>query len=492
MQIQSMTYLLFFFLVCLFYYVIPLKLRRPWLLAVSWAFYLTVASRLAYYLAGITLLSYCLGLMLEKKRKTVSAGTALALSLAVTFAALAVVKYGGFILGNVNWTLKALGAGFGIKVPQILQPVGLSFFTFAAAGYLMDVFRGAREAERNFLSYALFLSFFPTIMAGPIERSTNLLRQIDEIHLIRLDTAKVRHGLLTMLYGYFLKIMLADRLSILVNTAFAKYASYGGTVLCLALIAFSIQLYCDFAGISTIALGAGEVMGFSLIQNFETPYFSMSVAEFWRRWHISLSYWFRDYLYFPLGGNRKGAFRKYVNVMIVFLVSGLWHGAGWNFIVWGGLHGLYQIAGSLLRPVRQKIGAWCHVDPDNAGNRFWRRLSTFLLVSFAWLFFRAGSLTQALQILQKAVSHWAPWQFFDGTLLKMGLNGADFIIIVVSLGILLAGSLCQYRGVDWKSKLLEQGFAFRAAVYICSILLLLIFGVWGPSYSASSFIYVDF
>ncbi len=494
MQFQSMIFLIFFFVLCIVYYAVPGKLKKYWLLLVSWVFYLSLSFEFPFYLLAVTLFSYVMGIAIERMSHNShrKRNLFLAFALVGTFSALAVIKYGGFFTENAARFLEILQVDPPFSKLQLVQPIGLSFFSFQAAGYLIDVYRGKRTAEKNIISYALFLSFFPIIMSGPIERSTNFLAQIDESAKIRIDTNKIRHGLLEMLYGYFLKIMVADRLNIFVNTVFSDHQAYGGVVLTLAVIAFGIQLYCDFAGISTIALGAGEVLGFSLIRNFETPYFSLSVGEFWRRWHISLSTWFRDYLYIPLGGNRKGVARKYLNLMIVFLVSGLWHGAGWSFIVWGGLHGLYQIIGGLLKPVRLKIISAFHIDPDLPGNRFLKMAFNFALINFAWLFFRAESLTQSLQIIWQSVSMWNPWELFDGTLLTLGLDWPDMMVLLLSLIILLIMSVCQYKNIDWKTNLMNQGFVFRAIVYVACITALVVFGIYGSSYSASSFIYVDF
>lgn len=494
MQFQSVIFLIFFFALCIVYYAIPGKLKKYWLFLVSWIFYLSISFEFPFYLLIVTLFSYAMGIMVERishssRRKR---NLFLAFALVGTFSALTVIKYGGFFTENVARFLHILQVDPPFSKLQLVQPIGLSFFTFQAAGYLIDIYRSKRPAEKNIISYALFLSFFPIIMSGPIERSTNLLAQIDESDKIRIDTNKIRHGLLEMMYGYFLKIMVADRLNIFVNSVFSNHEAYGGGVLTLAVIGFGIQLYCDFAGISTIALGAGEVLGFSLIRNFETPYFSLSVGEFWRRWHISLSTWFRDYLYIPLGGNRKGIWRKYLNLMIVFLVSGLWHGSGWSFIVWGGLHGIYQIMGGLLKPARLKIISLLHINPDLPGNRFLKMLFNFALINFAWLFFRAESLTQSIQIISQSISMWNLWELFDGTLLTLGLDWPDILVLILSLIIVLVMSVCQYKKIDWKTNLMSQGFLFRATVYVTCITILVIFGIYGSSYSASSFIYVDF
>lgn len=236
---------------------------------------------------------------------------------------------------------------------DILLPVGISFYTFQALGYTIDVYRGDTCAEKNFFQYALFVSFFPQLVAGPIERSSHLLQQLATPHKFNSEEAK--SGLLLMLWGFFLKIVLADRIAIFVDWVYGDYHTFGGWYLIVATALFAIQIYCDFAGYSIIAMGAAQILGIRLMENFQSPYLAVSVADFWRRWHISLTSWFRDYLYIPLGGSRCSKWRKYMNKMIVFLVSGLWHGAKISFVVWGGLNGLYQIIGEILQPLRDKL-----------------------------------------------------------------------------------------------------------------------------------------
>ena len=238
-------------------------------------------------------------------------------------------------MSNVN----AMLAQFNFELIQpafdVVLPVGISFYTFQALSYTVDVYRKDIYAEKNILKYALFVSFFPQLVAGPIERSKNLLIQFNKEH--HFDYNRVKNGLLLMLWGFFMKLVIADRVAMVVDQVYNNYTQYAGFEIAIATVFFAIQIYCDFGSYSNIAIGAAQVMGFTLMENFRQPYFSKSVAEFWRRWHISLSSWFRDYLYIPLGGNRKGKVLKYINLMIVFLTSGLWHGASWHFVVWGGL-----------------------------------------------------------------------------------------------------------------------------------------------------------
>ena len=495
MQYQSIEFLIFLFLVCLVYYGGPKAMRRCWLLLASWAFYLTLSAELAFYLAGITVVSWMFGLWIGKV-KSRPKGTRrfiLAVAIIATLASLIVVKYGNFVLENIKCVIEGLSLDMSPSHGlELIQPVGLSFFTFMAIGYLIDVYQGKRKSEKSLIAYALFMAFFPMIMSGPIERSTGLLQQIDECHNIKMDTYKIRHGLVTIFYGFFLKVMVADRLNILVNTVFSAPETYGGCILVLAVVAFGIQLYCDFAGVSAIAIGSAEVMGFSIMKNFDNPYFAVSVSEFWRRWHISLSSWFRDYLYIPLGGSKKGKWRKYLNLMIVFLVSGLWHGAGWTFIIWGGLHGVYQVAGDLLKPVRKKIVDVCSIDAEGVGNRVLRMIFNFILVDFAWMFFRAADMNQAIVIMKRAVAAWNPWELFNGVILELGLGWPDLTVLLICLMIVLVMSVLEYNKIEWKDALLQQGFPVRLLVYVGCITALIVFGIYGPAFSASSFIYVDF
>ena len=345
MLFNSLQFAVFFPAAALIYFILPGKLRCAWLLAASYVFYMSANPKYAVLLLFSTGVTYAGGLLLgrvpQKRKKAV-----LALCFAASLAVLALFKYFDFLLGNLNAALGLLGAGPVSSPFSFALPVGISFYTFQALGYLVDVYRGDTKAERNFLRYALFVSFFPVILSGPIERSTNLLRQIRELPKKKLwNFDRVTGGLTLMLFGLFQKMVIADRIAILANQVFDNYRMHEMFGLAVGAIAYTIQIYCDFASYSMMALGAAKVLDFGIMENFNTPYFARSMREFWRRWHISLSSWFRDYLYIPLGGSRCGKLRRYFNLMVTFLVSGLWHGASWSFVVWGGLHGLYQIIG---------------------------------------------------------------------------------------------------------------------------------------------------
>lgn len=343
MLFNSYNFLIFFPIVTLIYYLIPQKIRYIWLLIASYYFYMCWNVKYVSILLFSTIVTYISGLLIskannikdDKKRKRLKKVFVI-LSFVINLSILFLFKYFDFFVDNINRILSRLNIEVINLSFDVILPVGISFYIFQALSYTVDIYNDDVKAEKNFLKYALFVSFFPQLVAGPIERSKNLLKQINEKHYFNGE--RIKDGLLLMIWGGFQKIVIADRVAIVVNTVFNNFPQYPGMYIVVACILFAFQIYCDFSGYSIIAMGAAKVMGFELMENFNAPYFSMSVAEFWRRWHISLSSWFRDYLYIPLGGNRKGKVRKYINLMIVFLVSGLWHGAQWSFVVWGMLN----------------------------------------------------------------------------------------------------------------------------------------------------------
>ena len=331
-------FFLFFPLVTLVWFLLPGTARRLWLLCASWWFLLCAGPEHLFSLIAATTLTYCGAQLLDKaegrRRKL-----ALAALLTVLFGALFLVKYLAFALDLLERVLTTTGLAFSSPALDLLLPAGLSFYLFMAAGYLIDVYRRDRPAEESYLDLALFLSCFPYLLSGPIGRAGGLLPQFRRPAPFSWE--QLRRGLLRFLWGAFKKLVIADRLGLLVSTVYAAPETFGRIQVVAAALAFSIQIYCDFSAYSDMALGCAQVMGLHLMENFHTPYFSRSIGEFWRHWHISLSSWFRDYLYIPLGGSRKGRRRKYLNLLIVFAVSGLWHGAALSFVVWGLLNGLY-------------------------------------------------------------------------------------------------------------------------------------------------------
>lgn len=396
MLFNSLEFLIFFPVVAIGYYLMGggKSLSNSWLLLASYYFYINLKPIYALILLASTLITFFCGLLLkrnaesERKKKTI-----LTLSLVLNFSMLFVFKYYNFINGSIESLMSSVGLRWNVPYLNVLLPVGISFFTFQAAGYIIDVYRGTVKAERNFLTYALFVSFFPVILAGPIQRTKNLIPQLKQKHPLMYDN--VIGGLKMMLWGYFMKLCVADRLGTYVDSIFNNLPQHNGTSIAIASIFYTIQIYGDFAGYSLVALGCARTMGFRLPENFRRPYFSTSIKEFWKRWHIALSSWFMDYLYFPLGGSRVKYGRYLLNLMIVFLVSGLWHGAAWTFVLWGALHGIYQI----IEALRKK---WFG---EPSYNHWWSKalkmLFVFLLVNMAWIFFRANTVGDAFTAIAK-------------------------------------------------------------------------------------------
>ncbi|OQY41470.1 MAG: hypothetical protein B6242_17355 [Anaerolineaceae bacterium 4572_78] len=287
---------------------------------------------------------------------------------------------------------------YNVPAFEVLLPVGISFYTFQTLAYTIDVYRGKLKPEKHLGIFALYVAFFPQLVAGPIERAKNLLPQF--YHKFNFSGNRVVSGLRLMLWGMFKKVVIADRLAIYVNEVYNNPSEYHGLPIIIATFFFAFQIYCDFSGYSDIAIGSARIMGYNIMTNFRQPYFSQSVAEFWQRWHISLSTWFRDYLYIPLGGNRVPKWRWYLNLMIVFVVSGLWHGANWTFIIWGALHGSYLLIEIWMKNIRAKISDLRYLERFSSGQTLLRTLTTFLLIVFAWMFFRAASIGEAFILIQ--------------------------------------------------------------------------------------------
>ena len=496
MLFNSVDFLLFFPLVTAAYFLLPHRVRWVWLLAASYYFYMCWNAKYAVLIALSTLITYAGGLLIGRAEETADKVRRIRrkklwvfLSFASNLAILFFFKYFNFFLDNLSVLLALAGVGFKRPDFDVMLPVGISFYTFQALSYTVDVYRGEVEPEKNLFRYALFVSFFPQLVAGPIERSKNLLGQMYERHVF--DPDRVRDGLLLMLWGMFEKIVIADRLAMLVDYVYANYPDLPGSAAVLATVLFAVQIYCDFGGYSHIAIGAAQVMGFTLMENFRRPYLARSAAEFWRRWHISLSTWFRDYLYIPLGGNRRGKARKYWNTMVTFLTSGLWHGASWNFVIWGGLNGAYQVAGEMLRPVRARLCRALHIDPERLPWRLVRTVFTFCMVDFAWLFFRAPSFAAAREMLAHMVKHFE-LSALPGQLFALGLDRANLAAALAAIGVLALADLLRERYGSLRPCITRRVLPVRWAIYLGGVLAVLIFGIYGPGYDPAAFIYFQF
>lgn len=491
---NSFAFIVFFPIVVILYLIVPTRLRSLWLLIASYYFYMSWEPAYGILIAVITAITYAGGRLIGSSKDSSNQRIAcvyLTLTVLFCIGTLCFCRYPNFVIRHLNIPLSIVGIP-AISELSIVLSVGVSFYTLQALGYVIDVYRGKTTAERNPVNYALYVSFFPTLISGPIERSTNLLPQIKRITEIKVrDYDRIVNGLITMLYGLFLKMVIADRLSILVNNVYSKYMMYQSTELVAGSLAYTLQIYCDFAGYSLTAIGAAQVLGLNLKENFNTPYLATSIKDFWRRWHISLSSWLRDYVYISLGGNRCSKFRRYVNIMITFLVSGLWHGNGLTYIVWGGLHGLYQVVGDLLSSVRGRI--FRNVKKDCFSYRFGQIAITFSLVNFAWIFFRADSLGVAIVYIERMFTRINPWALFDGTLYELGLDVTEIHIVIFGLIIMVLVDLLRYRkGQQFSDFLMSQNLYFRWFVSITLIVMILVYGEYGAAYDAQSFIYMQF
>ena len=395
MLFNSVIFLLYFPIVCFLFFVFPYRYRWLLLLTASCYFYMYFIPIYILILAGTIVIDYFAGILIEnnqdKKRKFY-----LIMSLFANISVLAVFKYYNFFIENIELVLTSLGCESRLHYLTILLPVGLSFHTFQAMSYTIEVYRGNQKAEKHFGIYALYVMFFPQLVAGPIERPQNVLHQFRIKTNFNYDL--FIQGFTQMLWGFFIKVCIADRLAIYVNAVYGNVDKHNGTTLFFATVLFAIQIYCDFSGYSNIAIGSAKIMGFDLMENFRRPYFAKSIGEFWGRWHISLSTWFRDYLYIPLGGNRVSLVYHLRNLFITFLISGIWHGANWTFLIWGGLHATFLVL-AVIRDAYFKS-----LFSNNWLSKLGKFLNipfTCLLVIFAWIFFRADSLADASNIVRK-------------------------------------------------------------------------------------------
>lgn len=505
MLFNSTGFLVFFPVVALVYFLVPQKFRPAWLLAASYYFYMSWNPRYAVLIAATTLCTWAAGWALDAgrqgqsgaqeqnaarriKRRWVLLGS-LVFSLGILF----FFKYFNFFAENLNALLRVAGAQARMPVLDLVLPVGISFYTFQALGYVIDVWRGETRAEKNLLYYALFISFFPQLVAGPIERSKNLLHQIRAEQVF--EPQRVLDGLLLMGWGFIEKVVLADRIAILVNEVYNNYQSYTGLQIALATVLFAFQIYCDFAGYSDIAVGAARVMGFKLMKNFQSPYYATTVGDFWRRWHISLTTWFRDYVYIPLGGNRCSSWKWCRNLLVTFALSGLWHGASWNFVIWGLLNGLYQVIGRFTGPVRAAVKQGLHIPEKSWLWRVLQGVMTFLLVDFAWMFFRANGAGAAFGMIGHAIENTGlSVLLHPGSLLEacsIGMRKKEFAVMLLGLAGLMLVDYVRPR-VDLKAALRKKHIVVRYCVYYAMIFTILIFGVYGPVYDPSAFIYFQF
>ena len=480
MLFNSFHFLIFFPVVTFLYFVLPHRARVPLLLAASCWFYMAFVPKYILILIFLILLDFTAGILIENahghRRKVF-----LIISLAANVGMLGFFKYFNFFNANLTVLAHFLGWNYSIESLKIILPIGLSFHTFQSMSYTIEVYRGRFPAERSLLHFAIYVLFYPQLVAGPIERPQNLLHQFREAH--HFSWPRFVEGGQLMLTGLFKKIIIADRAAILVNIVYAEPGNFSGAQLLLATFFFAIQIYCDFSGYSDVARGAARVMGFELMLNFNRPYLAASIADFWRRWHISLSTWFRDYVYFPLGGNREGLARTCRNLAIVFLISGLWHGANWTFLIWGALHALFIVVYVLTEGPRERANAASAPAFALLG---W--FITFSAVIVAWIFFRAANLSDALLIVRRIFTSLG---LPSGAEWHPGLDTLQFSFALMLIAGLFAFELLGRRKPIWL-RLSEQPRWLRWSGYYLFGVVFVVLLLLSPQHGAQPFIYFQF
>lgn len=481
MLFNSLDFLVFFPFVVGAYFLLPDRVRWVFLLIASYFFYMYWNPKYAILIFLSTVIDYSAAIQMGRADRPSIRRAWLFVSLAGNLGLLFTFKYFGFFSANFDRLFETLAMPQRMPELDVLLPVGISFYTFQTLSYTIDVYRGEREPTRHFGKFALYVSFFPQLVAGPIERSTRLLPQFFEKH--PFDATRIRSGLLLMAWGFFKKLVIADRLAVYVNEVYAVDSGYTGLTVLVATYAFAFQIFCDFSGYSDIAIGAARVMGYDLMRNFDRPYYARSVAEFWRRWHISLSTWMRDYVYVPLGGNRVGIRRLYVNLMLTFIISGLWHGANWTFIIWGALHGGYIVLSRATQHARTALAERIGLPAESRFQSIVQMVVTFHLVVFAWIFFRAENFDHALGLIARMVTDFSLWDsaVFDPMPMPEILSALTGILIMETVHLL------QFR-MSVSERLFAMPLPVRWAVYCGLAYTIIALG----TFTSEQFIYFQF
>jgi len=480
MLFNSIEFAIFFPIVVALFYILPQRWRVHLLLGASCIFYMAFIPAYIAILFVTILIDYVAGIYIERsegKRKK----ALLLVSIVSTCTVLAVFKYMNFLTSSFSGLAGLFGWHLSNAAVNIILPVGLSFHTFQSLSYVVEVYRGNQKAERNFVVYATYVMFFPQLVAGPIERPQNLLHQFREWH--RVNYVNITSGLKRMAWGFFKKLVVADRLALYVNDVYGSPRSHNGLQLSIGTLFFAYQIYCDFSGYSDIAIGAAQVLGFKLMENFRTPYHSLSVSEFWRRWHISLSTWFKDYVYIPLGGRRVGPVRYAINILITFGISGLWHGASWTYVWWGLLNGVYLVTGWLTKEWRDRFFGSIGLGEETVMRKGMMWASTFLLTCVAWIVFRAKSLKDAWYVFSHLLQGWNIHQIKTEQFFLRQLPIAFAAILILE-----ACQLWIQNRDSATSTFAKLPLPGRLAAYAALVLLVVMFGI----YRKTQFIYFQF
>lgn len=527
MGYQSFEFLMFSAIVLIIYYLLGSRCQKWVLLLANIVFYFIAGPEYLPFITITICAAYFAGrwmsavyteldeklknsaeaaerrlLRTEAKRK---AKKGVLLALIVTVTLLVVCKYTGFVITNINAVLRRVGIT-SIPMFRMILPIGISFYTFMAISYVLDVYWKRYEAERSFVLFAVYLSYFPHVVQGPIDRFNRFKEQIRDG--VQLSYKNVTYGAQLVLWGFFKKIVVADRLNIFVSTIYDNWSDYTGILLAIATVLYSIQIYADFSGCIDIVSGVSEMLGIKLDKNFNHPYFARTMPEFWRRWHISLSEWFKDYIYYPVStsnyvkkvkrkckekGNKcqMEIFASCFPALIVWLITGIWHGAAWKFVAWGLFHAALIILGNIFSDYNRRLTKWLRIDTENFGWRFLQMIRTFILCCIGRVFFRAGGLRAAFGIFRNTFSELAIGRILSGNLYTYGLDQANFYFALVSIGMLWIVDMLQEK-MCIRDTLAKQNIVFRWIIIYVGLLAVVIFGMYGPGYNASSFIYEQF
>ena len=490
MLFNSIDFAIFFPIVFVLYWLVAkqLTLRNSLILVASYTFYGWWDWRFLFLIAISTIVDFIVGQKIYQAENKSQRKYLLLISLAVNLGFLFYFKYTNFFIETFVDSFRLFGEKIEASTLDIILPVGISFYTFQTLSYTIDIYRKQIKPTNNLLAFSAFVSFFPQLVAGPIERAKHLLPQFFTIH--KFNYKLVKSGLLLIAFGLFKKMVIADRAAIYVNEVYNNVDDYGGVGYAYATLLFAFQIYCDFSGYSDIAIGLGRTLGFDLMKNFDRPYISKSLTEYWRRWHISLSTWFRDYLYIPLGGSRKSGWRTYSNIFIVFVVSGLWHGAAMTFVIWGAIHGIILMIEKATFKTRKRIFGQLGLLKKNLSNHFFFGLIIFVIVCIAWIFFRANSLSDALKVFYGIFNDFDAGNIFKKETYLIGFKPNEFKVLILSiLGLYVLEYLNFRKGLI--NLLDEQSIIFRWSVYMSIVLVIIIFGVYGDR-DIQEFIYFQF
>ncbi|MCI9132647.1 MAG: MBOAT family protein [Lachnospiraceae bacterium] len=486
MGYTSLKYYILVIIALFLYYFLPKKIRWIILLVANIFFYFVITKNVVQIAIFITTIisSFLLGLYIcnqrIKKESIRIRRITLLVGIIIVISPLIFSKAGFFIWSFTDNTV----------ILDWILPVGLSFYSMQISAYLIDLYRGNILPQKNILKYFLFTSFFPIIIQGPISRYEQLSDQLVEGH--DYDIQNIMKGIQLIIWGFFLKYVIADKAAVFVDAVFENHTAYSGMIILIAGGLYSIQLYTDFLSCVTMSQGVAQMFGIQIIDNFNHPYFSASVKEFWHRWHISFSSWLRDYVYIPLGGNRNGKISKYCNLIITFAISGIWHGGKWKFLFWGLLHAFYQIIEEITYKAKEKCFLFAFGEKESVSRKFVETLFTSFFIMISWIIFRARSLKVGIKMIVSIFSDFNVWVLFDNSLFRFGLNQKEFEILFLAILVLIFVSLLQEKGIQIRKWFSEQTVVIRWTIYLCAIWSIWIFGTYGFGFTTQDFIYGGF